>query len=214
MERTWPNLLTREGVMGNEYNKWSTRITPTHNVTLPFTRMLCGPMDFTPGGFRNKTVKEFRAVGGDAPGPFVMGTRAHQLAMMVVYQSPLQVMCDSPYSYRMSPQGLDFLKAIPTSWTDTRVLDGYPGQFVAIARQAADSWYIGLMNGDTPRTVSIPLGFLGPGRYAARLWSDAEEVADYPERVWVKEELVDSGRSLKAVLASGGGFVARLQPVR
>jgi alpha-glucosidase len=214
IRRTWPNLLTREGVMGNEYNKWSARITPQHNVTLPFTRMLCGPMDFTPGGFRNKTVKDFRAVGGDEPGPFVMGTRTHQLAMMVVYESPLQVMCDSPYSYRMSPQGLDFLKAIPTSWTDTKVLDGYPGQYVAIARQSGENWYIGAMNGDVARTLQIPLSFVGAGQYRATLWFDAEEVADYPERVWVKEDTVGAGRTLQARLASGGGFVARLVPLR
>lgn len=212
MERTWPNLLTREGVMGNEFNKWSTLITPIHNVTLPFTRMLCGPMDFTPGGFRNKTVKDFRPVGNDEPGPFVMGTRAHQLAMMVVYQSALQVMCDSPYNYRMSPQGLDFLKAIPTSWTETRVVDGYPGQFVAIARQAGKTWYVGAMNGDTARTVQIPLGFLGTGHFRARIWSDADEAAEYPDRVWVKEEMVDGSRTLSAKMASGGGFVARIVP--
>jgi alpha-glucosidase len=212
MERTWPNLLTREGVMGNEYNKWSSLITPTHNVTLPFTRMLCGPMDFTPGGFRNKTVKEFRPMGPDEPGPFVMGTRAHQLAMMVVYQSPLQVMCDSPYNYRMSPQGLDFLKSIPTSWSETHVVDGYPGQFVVIARKAGGAWYIGGMNGDAARTVQIPLGFLGSGRFKARIWSDAEEVSEYPERVWTKDEVVDGVGKLQAKMAPGGGFVARLQP--
>jgi len=134
--RTYPNLITREGVLGNEYNKWSDRVTPVHNVTLPFTRMLCGPMDFTPGGFRHKTKPAFRAVGSDEPGPFVMGTRAHQLAMFVVYESPLQVATDSPYNYRMSPQGLDFLKRVPTTWDDTRVIDGYPGQFILIARQS------------------------------------------------------------------------------
>ena len=130
MERTYPNLITREGVMGNEHNKWSARVTPTHNTTLPFTRMLCGPMDVTPVGFRHKTPKTFRIVGEDAPGPFVMTTRAHQLAMMVVYFSPLQVMADSPYNYRISPGGLDFLKAVPTTWDETRVIDGFPGEFV------------------------------------------------------------------------------------
>jgi alpha-glucosidase len=213
-QRTWPNLLTREGVMGNEFNKWSARITPAHNVTIPFTRMLCGPMDFTPGGFRHKTVQGFRAVGSDEPGPFVMGTRCHQLAMLVAYESALQVMTDSPYSYRMSPKGLDFLKAIPTTWDDTRVLDGYPGEFVAIARQAGREWYLGIMNGNTARTLNIPLAFLGAGRYRARIWCDAEEAADYPERLWEKEEAVDADGMLKALMASGGGYVARISLVK
>ncbi len=214
-ERTWPNLLTREGVMGNEYNKWSDRVTPMHTVTLPFTRMLAGPMDFTPGGFRNKTQKDFRAVGGDAPGPFVMGTRAHQLAMMVVYFSPLQVMCDSPYNYRMSPGGLDFLKSVPTTWDETRVIDGYPGEFVVIARRSGNDWYIGGMTGDSAKTVSIPLTFLGAGDYQARMWTDADEVADYPDRVREQRMTVRAGDPLKVAMAGGGGgFVAVMRGSR
>lgn len=209
-ERTYPNLLTREGVMGNEYNKWSDRITPTHTVTLPFTRMLAGPMDFTPGGFRHKTQKTFRAVGGDTPGPFVMGTRAHQLAMSVVYFSPLQVMCDSPYNYRMSPAGLDFLKSIPTAWDETRVIAGYPGEFVVIARRAGTQWYIGGMNGDTARSVKIPLQFLPPGDFQATLWSDADEVAEYPERIIKQQLAVNASSQLTAAMASGGGYVVHI----
>jgi alpha-glucosidase len=214
-ERTWPNLLTREGVMGNEYNKWSDRVTPMHTVTLPFTRMLAGPMDFTPGGFRNKTPKDFRAVGGDAPGPFVMGTRAHQLAMMVVYFSPLQVMCDSPYNYRMSPGGLEFLKSVPTTWDETRVIDGYPGEFVVIARRSGSDWYIGGMTGDSAKTVNISLKFLGAGDHEARMWTDADEVADYPDRVREQRMTVRAGDQLRAAMAGGGGgFVAVIRGSR
>ena len=212
MQRTWPNQMTREGVMGNEYNKWSKRITPTHNVTLPFTRMLAGPMDFTPGGFRNKTVEQFRIVGGDAPGPFVMGTRCHQLAMNVVYESPLQVMTDSPYSYRVSPAGLDFLKVVPAAWDETRPIDGYPGEFVVLARRSGDEWYLGGMNGDQARTVEVNLDFLGGIKYRAETWTDAEEVADYPEHLWKKSRAVSAGDKLKIHMAAGGGFVARLAP--
>ncbi len=210
MERTYPNLLTREGVLGNEYNKWSDRVTPTHNVTLPFTRMLAGAMDYTPGGFRNKTAKTFRVVGSDAPGPFVMGTRAHQLAMAVVYFSPLQVMCDSPYNYRISPGGLNFLKSVPVVWDETRVIGGYPGEFVVIARRSGSDWYIGGMNGDSARTVKIPLRFLGGGEYKAHVWSDADEVADYPDRVFEEQLSVNSRGELRANMASGGGYTVRL----
>ena len=169
-------------------------------------------MDFTPGGFRNKTVKTFRVVGEDAPGPFVMGTRAHELAMMVVYFSPLQVMCDSPYNYRMSPAGLDFLKVVPTTWDETRVIDGFPGEFIVVARRSGADWFLGGMNGETARSVEIPLSFVGLGEYKARIWSDAEEVAEYPERLWEKQITVKRGDALKAQMASGGGYVVHLTP--
>ena len=214
MERTWPNLLTREGVLGNEYNKWSSRVTPTHTVTLPFTRMLTGPMDFTPGGFRHKTPNTFRAVGAEEPGPFVMGTRAHQLAMNVVYFSPLQVMCDSPYNYRMSPGGLEFLRGIPSSWDDTRVIDGFPGEFVAIARRSGDDWYFGAMTGDEARKLDLPLRFLGPGNYTAQIYSDAPEVVDYPERLTMKTMRVTAADRLSVPMAAAGGYVARIRRER
>jgi len=213
-ERTWPNLLTREGVMGNEYNKWSDRVTPAHTVTIPFTRMLAGPMDFTPGGFRNKTVKTFRAVGGDEPGPFVMGTRAHQLAMMVVYFSPLQVLCDSPYNYRMSPGGLDFLRQVPTVWDETRAIDGYPGEFIVLARRSGDDWFIGGMSGDSAKTVKIPLSFLGDGEYTAQVWSDPDEAAEYPDRIAQRQIKVKAGDFLVAPMAFGGGYAARVAKVK
>lgn len=210
LRRTYPNLLTREGVLGNEYNKWSALVTPEHNVTLPFTRMLCGPMDYTPGGFRQKNPGNFRAVGSNEPGPFVMGTRAHQLAMFVIFESPLQVAPDTPYNYRMSPAGLDFLKAVPTSWDNTKVLDGFPGQFIIMARQSGNDWFLGGMNGNSARSVHIPLEFLGPGEYSASICADADEVADYPDRILETTRDVTSTTALRLTMASGGGFVARL----
>jgi alpha-glucosidase len=210
--RTWPNLITREGVLGNEYNKWSDRITPTHNVTLPFTRMLCGPMDYTPGGFRNKNVDDFRVVGGDAPGPFVMTTRAQQLAMFVVYESPLQVACDGPYNYRTNPAGLEFLKAVPTSWDDSKVLDGFPGDFILMARLSGKEWFVGGMTNETARSVTFPLAFLGSGNYIAKIYSDAEETAEYPDHLQVTEKKVTAKEILTINMASGGGFVIQLIP--
>ncbi|MBN1998962.1 glycoside hydrolase family 97 protein [candidate division KSB1 bacterium] len=210
--RTYPNLLTREGVMGNEYNKWSDSITPTHNVTLPFTRMLCGPMDYTPGGFRNKTVETFRVVGGDAPGPFVQTTRAQQLAMMVVYDSPLQVLCDSPYNYRISPAGLDFLRAVPTTWENTRVLSGFPGEYIVMARRSGEEWYLGAMTNENLRTVEIPLNFLGKGKYKALIYADPDEAGDYPDRLLAVTRTVTPADVLTAEMAGGGGYVVRIVP--
>jgi len=212
MSRAYPNLLTREGVMGNEYNKWSDRVTPDHCLTIPFTRMLAGPMDFTPGGFRQKTRENFRAVGSDAPGPFVMGTRCFQLAMMVIYESPLQVLCDSPYNYRSSPAGTDFLKIVPVTWDETRVINGQVGDYITVARRSGKDWYLGCMTDWTGRTLNIPLDFLGAGRYEAEIWSDAYEADEYPDRLMKSGQTVTAGDTLRAVLQSGGGQVVRLTP--
>lgn len=211
--RTYPNVITREGVLGNEYNKWSVRVTPEHTVTIPFTRGMLGGMDFTPGGFRQKTQKTFRPASSADVGPFVMGTRVHQLAMLVVYESALQVLCDSPYSYRSSPAGLDFLKIVPTTWDDTKVLNGEVGKYITVARRSGKVWYIASMTGGEARTLEIPLTFLGSGEFDAEIWADAYEVADYPDRLLKRHHRVTGKDTLKAVMGEGGGFIARLEPV-
>ncbi len=212
--RTYPNVITREGVMGNEYNKWSTNVTPRHTVTLPFTRGMLGGMDFTPGGFQQKTPETFRAVGGDSPGPFVMGTRVHQLAMLVVYESALQVLCDSPYNYHSSPAGTDFLKMVPTTWDDTRVINGEVGDFITVARRSGKDWYVGSMAGKEARKLEIPLNFLGQGKYRAEIWADAYEAADYPDRLMKQTRTVTASDTLTANLAAAGGYIVKLTPIR
>lgn len=156
LRRTWPNLMTREGVMGNEWNKWSDRVTFEHTLTLPFTRMVPGPMDYTPGGFRNVQPADFK-INFDLPQ--VMGTRSRELAMFVVYESPLQMVCDYPGAYRGQP-GLDFLKIIPASWDETRCLAGEIGEFIVMARLKGDRWFIGAMTNEKSRSVDISLDFL------------------------------------------------------
>lgn len=210
VSRTWPNLVTREGVLGSEYNKWTDSITPEHNVTIPFTRGLLGEMDYTPGGFRQKTVETFHA---QSTAPLVMGTRAHQLAMFVVYESALQVASESPYAYRVSPRGTDFLAMVPTTWDDTRALAGEPGDYVAVARRSGPAWYIGAMSDEEPRTLRLPLEFLPPGEYRAEIWADAYEADEFPDRLLKSERVVAPGDTLNAVMAPGGGYVARLVPV-
>jgi alpha-glucosidase len=205
-ERTWPNFLTREGVMGLEYDKWSDRVTPRHDVTLPFTRMVLGPMDYTPGGFRNVTIEEF------APrnlAPLVMGTRGHQLAMYVVYESPLQMLVDDPDAYRGQP-GAEFLKIVPVVWDETRVLDGAIGEYVVIARRSGDDWFIGAMT-DGPRTLQVPLDFLGDGTFEATVWGDTPESAETPTALGVTTDTVDSSRSLTVTLVRGGGAAVHLR---
>ncbi|MBN2092570.1 glycoside hydrolase family 97 protein [candidate division KSB1 bacterium] len=211
--RTYPNFITREGVLGNEYTKWSDRVTPDHCLTIPFTRGLLGEMDFTPGGFRQKTKDTFRIVGGDSPGPFVMGTRTYQLAMLVVYESALTILCDSPYNYRSSPAGTDFLKIVPTTWDDTKVIHGKVGDYITVARRSGNEWYIASMTDWDARTLEIPLNFLDSGKYNAEIWADAYEANEYPDRLMKRKLVVSASDTLKAVMTSGGGHIIRLVPV-
>ncbi len=211
--RVYPNMITREGVLGNEFNKWSKFVTPEHCVTLPYTRMLGGEMDFTPGGFLNSTKDSFKVVGFDAPAPQVMGTRCFQLAMMVIYESALQVMCDAPFNYRNQP-GTDFLKMVPTTWDDTRFVDGEIGQYIVVARRSGSDWYLAGMTNWTERTIDIKLNFLEYNRlYEAEIWKDAPD-CNIDARKLVKESRnADKITVLNMKMASGGGFVIKLKQV-
>ncbi len=209
LQRTYPNLVTREGVMGNEYNKWSNRVTPEHKLTLPFTRMLAGPMDFTPGGFRHASKATFRA---QDVAPFVMGTRAQELAMLVVYESPLQVLCDSPYNYRGQP-GLEFYRIVPTTWDETKVLNGQVGEFITMARKSGNRWFVGAMNDSKARTVEVPLSFLESGRFTLQFFADAADAADFPDRIATGNRQVSNSDRLSISLAPGGGYAAVLTPL-
>jgi alpha-glucosidase len=209
MTRTWPNLISNEGVRGNEWNKWSADITPTHTVTLPFTRMFLGPMDFTPGAMLNATTKGFSAVFDR---PMSQGTRCHQLAMYVVYESPLQMLADSPSNYLREPDAMEFLSAVPTTWDDTRVLAARIAQYVVVARRSGNDWYIGAMTDSNPREVSIDLSFLPAGQFEMISYEDginADRMAgDYKKSTTP----VDRTTKLKLRLAAGGGWAARIHP--
>ncbi|MBN1481397.1 glycoside hydrolase family 97 protein [candidate division KSB1 bacterium] len=211
IRRTWPNLMTREGILGLEYLKWSDRATPEHNVTIPFTRMVAGPMDYTPGGFRNVTPAEFQSQGKN---PMVPTTRCHQLAMYVVFESPLQMLSDAPANYR-GQDGLDFLRLVPATWENTRVLTGKIGDYVAIARQSGDQWFIGAMTDADARTLELPLDFLGEGEYKVTMWSDGPGADRVPTRVTrAQANVTGQDVVLQAVMAPGGGFVAVVKAVK
>ncbi len=177
LNRTWPNYLTQEGIMGAEYNKWSRRVTATHNVSLAFTRMLLGPVDYTPGGFRNATPASFEVVNSP---PQVQTTRGHGLAMFVVYESPFQMVADSPDVYE-NAAGFDFVKAVPTAWDETRFLAGDIDDYVVVARRKGKEWYVGAMGTEKPREISLPLDFLGDGKFRAKIYEDGAS-ADVAER--------------------------------
>lgn len=210
IDRTFPNVLGYEAVLGMEQNKGNARDTPMHRVTLPFTRMLAGRMDYTPGGFENVTAANF--VTRDIR-PMVMGTRAAQLAMYVVYEAPFQMVSDAPQAYRDQP-AFEFIKHAPASWDETRVLNGHPGEYITMARRKGDEWFLGSMSDWTARTFDLPLSFLGPGRFTAEIYADASDAAQYPKSVSIQKKTVDRNSRLDVKLAPGGGYAVRFVPVR
>jgi alpha-glucosidase len=199
--RTYPNLLTREGVMGMEYNKWSRRETPEHLVTIPFTRMLAGPMDYTPGCFNNATRERFQP---QQIQPMCQGTRANQLAMYVVYLSPLEMVSDYPEDYLGQP-GFEFLEKAPTVWDDTRVLNGEPSEYVTIARRHGNEWFLGSMTNWTSRDLAVPLTFLGPGKWNAKIFADGPHADQNAKDLSIQSKQVTADGTLPLHLASGGG---------
>lgn len=204
---TYPNLLTREGVLGNEYNKFSTRVTPLHKLTLPFTRMLAGPMDYTPGGFLNRSPAEWKQTTPTE----VMGSRAQELALFVVYWSPLTCVTDDPVNYKDQP-GLSFLRAVPTVWDETRVLDGAVGEHIVMARRNGKQWFIGGMTGDQPYDYRMALSFLPKGRYVAHIFADPQKAGASYEALSETTQDVTNTDSLELHLRLAGGVAIYLEP--
>lgn len=205
--RTLPNMVTREGVLGNEWNKWEPKTDPEHKCTLALTRNLLGEMDFTPGGFRNRAQGHHADGGGPARVP---GTRAQELALFVVYESPMTCACDSPESYKDQP-GVDFLKQVPTTWDETIGIDGRIGDFVVVAKRKRDDWFLGAMTDWDARALTVPLDFLGKRPYVATVWRDAEDSHINAEHLVIETNMVWSGDSLQLFLSSGGGAVVRFR---
>lgn len=192
MQRTYPNVITVEAVMGSEYSKQGARVTPQHNVMLAFTRLLAGSMDYGPGAFRNTTREQFQ------PGAASLGTRAHQLALMVVFESGLQTLPDPPAAYQ-GQKDFDFIKSVPATWDQTRALAGEVGEYVAIARARNNEWFLGAITNWTAREISVPLDFLGSGEFSAEIYSDAAR----------ETRPVRATETLRLNLASGGGSAVR-----
>jgi alpha-glucosidase len=202
LNRTFPNYLTQEGVMGAEYNKWSRRVTATHNVSLAYTRMLLGPLDYTPGGFRNVTPAAYEVVNSP---PRVQTTRGHALGMFVVFESPFQMVSDSPDVYE-NAAGFDFVKVVPTVWDETRFLDGDIDQYVVVARRKGNDWYIGAMGNEDAHQVSLPLAFLGEGKFKAKIYEDGAA----PTALSESTRDVTKADTLTLKLAPSGGAAVQL----
>jgi len=201
--RTWPNMITREGVMGNEYYKFSDKMSPEHNVKLAFTRMLAGQMDYTPGGFLNVTKEQFKQ---QTPA-LVWNTRAAELSKFVIYESPLTVVCDHPDNI-LNRAGSEFLKIVPTTWDDIKFIGGYPGEYVAIAKRSDKKWFLGIMNNSIGKTVNVNLDFLPAGNFVIEMWADSKKSDKEPMELKKSEKSVKSGDTIKIKMAKNGGFVA------
>ncbi len=207
--RTYPNVVTSEGVLGLEQSKWSDLASPDNAVTFPFLRMLAGPVDYTPGAMQNAIKTDFKPIWSR---PMSQGTRGQQLAMYIVFESPLQMLADSPSNYRKEPESLAFLSRVPTVWDETRVLSAKVGEYIVVARRSGSAWYLGALTNWTARDLDVDLSWLGAGSYAADIFRDGAN-ADRAGVDYAREtRTVTATDRLTLHLAPGGGFAARIAP--
>jgi alpha-glucosidase len=217
--RTWPNMMTREGARGQEYNAWSGDggNPPEHETILFFTRLLAGPMDFTPGVF-DLLISSADGTPRPPEAPRVRTTLAKQLALYVVLYSPMHMAADLPENYRDRP-AFRFVRDVPVDWERTRVLDGRIGDFVVVARQerGAADWYVGAITDEEGRTLEVPLSFLPAGRrYVTQTYADGPDAhwLRNPLPLAIAERPVDATSTLTLVLAPGGGQAIRIRSIQ
>jgi alpha-glucosidase len=217
--RTWPNMLSREGARGQEYNAWGGEggNPPEHESILFFTRLLSGPMDFTPGIF-DLLIQRPTGTPRTPEDPRPRTTLAKQLALYVVIYSPVQMAADLPENYAGKP-AFEFIRDVAVDWDTTRVLAGRIGDYVAVARKTRgkDEWFVGAITDEEPRVLDLPLSFLPNGhRYVAEIYADGPHASwrDNPESIVMRSQPVTSATRLHVVLASGGGQAIRIVPAR
>jgi len=207
LSRTYPNEFTREGTLNYEVNKWNKLITPDHDIMMPFTRMLAGSTDYHLGGFRAVPDSLFRI---QYTRPLMMGTRCHMLAMYVVLENYLGMVCDYPEAYENQP-GFEFIKEVPTIWDQTKVVDSKVDEYIVLSRKHNDDWYIGAINNHQSRKINISLNFLSEGDYEAEIFSDADDVATSPNHLTKQIIQVKKGDNISLLLANGGGAAIRIK---
>lgn len=211
LQRTYPNVMGYEGVKGLENLKWALEDAPRYAVSIPFIRMISGPMDYTPGAMRNAIKANFRPLNS---APMSQGTRCNQLAMYVLYEAPLQMLADNPTIYMKEQECTDFITKIPTTFDETVALEGKVGEYAALARRKGDIWYVGVMSNWEARELILDFSFLGIGNYEALVFKDGvnadREATDYKSEV-IKVNSVDK---LTIKLAPGGGWAARINKLQ
>jgi alpha-glucosidase len=208
LNRTYPNEFTREGTRNYEVDKWDDHgLNPDHDINMPFTRGLAGSTDYHLGGFRAVAPDKFKT---QYTRPLVLGTRCHMLAMYVVLENYLQMVCDYPAAYEGQP-GFEFIKEIPTTWDETKVIDAKVSEYILIARRKDNEWYVGAINNHEERTINFPLHFLGDGKYDAEIYSDADDTSENPNHLILQKKVLTKDANLSLKLAAGGGLVIRLK---
>ncbi|GHT41167.1 alpha-glucosidase [Planctomycetales bacterium] len=210
LHRTYPNEFTREGAMNYEFNKWRSDINADHDISIPFTRMLAGAVDYHLGGFRAVPQSEFKP---KFTLPYVTSTRCHMLAMYVVLESYLALVADAPSAYEGQP-GFDWIQNIPTVWDETRVPDAKIGEYIAIARKKNNEWYAGALNNSKARNVKIPLDFLGDGNYTVEMYTDAPDVDTNPNHLVKQTKTVSKKDVMEVALAASGGAVMHFKKIK
>lgn len=211
LHRTFPNVINNEGIYGLEQLKFEHKVVDlvTYDVTFPFIRMLAGPVDYTQGAMRNATKDNFRAVVSE---PMSMGTRCRQLAQYIIFESPLSMLCDSPSNYMREEECIRYIAEIPTVWDNTLAINGKIGEYITIARQKNNIWYVGSMSNWDARSLEIDLSFLGKGDYQAEIFRDGIN-ADKAACDYRKETIeIPQNRKLKISMAPGGGYVMKIYP--
>ncbi len=205
LRRAYPNVLSYEGLRGQEQCKWTDKNTTTHNLQLPFIRMVAGPMDYTPGAMDNALSHNFHARWSR---PMSMGSRCHQLAMYIIYESPLQMLCDNPTQYLKEETTTRFISQIPTIWHETRALEASVGEYLVIARRYNDDWYIGAMTNDKARDFKVDCSFLGEGEYTISVMQDGPNTRRHAEDFQYSERSIGAGEIISIPMASEGGYAA------
>jgi alpha-glucosidase len=206
--RTWPNAVAREGVLGSEYNIWSNRVTPRHDVTLPFTRMLAGGFDYEPGLLNNATFKGTRPVSGIVTSP---GTRCHQLSMFIIYDSPMQIFSGNPSEGMREPDFMEIIGHLPTTWDETIIPDAKVGKYIVTVRQKGDNWFIAGMTDWSERDLTVKFDFLPEGNFEAIICRDGVNADRYAADYEIqKGVVVKKNDEMNMHLAPGGGFLIRL----
>jgi alpha-glucosidase len=208
--RTWPNAITQEGVLGAEWNIWSELATPEHNVAIAYTRMLAGPLDYEPGLLLNAQKDQFRPIGKN---PMSIGTRCHQLAMFLVYDSPLQIFSGNISQGWKEPEFMELLGSIPTTWDETKILAGKVGEYIVTARRKGEHWYIAALNNNTPRDITLQFDFLNKGNFRTTICKDGLNAHNYAADYELMEKMFKTNDTATIHLASGGGFLLRLNKI-
>jgi alpha-glucosidase len=208
LQRTWPNVINYEAVRGEECSKWDTTSGPPYHLQIPFIRMLCGDLDYTPGSMRNRSRAAFVPISRGLPA--TMGTRCHELALFILFDQYLAVLSDSPEAYRKYADIMAFLSAVPVSFDDTKVLSASLGECVVLAKRSGNNWYVGAATDWTPRDLSVDLSFLGDGEFQADLLKDGADADSNAESYRHVTRAVNQHTKLRLHLASGGGAVIKI----